>query len=122
MRLEGGSVCGRQGVVGRWGRTVVIEVEEDCQQDGEWDGEEDVADGDVPEIDQPTSIFGRDECCAGWQGLNTDSLHVADVDESGKENDGERCAVVFYKFSNMSLEEFAFANDATSAADAEHEE
>ena len=49
------------------------------------------------------------------------ALHVADVDKSGEEYDGQRRAVIFDKFADIALEEIAAANDSACVACHEHE-
>lgn len=60
MREETGGVV--RGWMGRFegvgGRTVVVEPEENGEQQGKGDGEEDVADGNVPEVDEPAAVGG----------------------------------------------------------------
>lgn len=65
MREETGGVI-RGGGAERWeGRTVVVEPEENGEQQGKGDGEEDVADGNVPEVDEPAAVGGGLEGGAG---------------------------------------------------------
>ena len=41
--------------------TIMIEVEEDSKENSERNSDEDVADGDVPEADEPAAVGGWEE-------------------------------------------------------------
>ena len=43
------------------GLTIMIEVKEDGKENSERNGDEDVADGDVPEVDEPAAVGGWEE-------------------------------------------------------------
>ena len=101
---------------------VVVEVEEDCEQDGEGDRDEDIAQADVPEVDEPPSVCGWEEGFAGGQCGERDGGHLADVHEACEEDYGEGGAVVFDENSNVVLEERAGANEAAEVTHGEHEE
>lgn len=47
--------------------TIMIEVEEDSKENSERNGDEDVADGDVPEVDEPAAVGGWEERFTRWE-------------------------------------------------------
>ena len=90
--------------------TVVIEVEQDGEEDGERYGNEDICDFDVPEMDEPSTILSWIESLAGRECCKRDILHVPNMDESGEENNSEWRAVVFNELSYVALEKIAATN------------
>lgn len=100
----------------------MVEVEEDSKEDGERDGKEDVANREVPEVDEPASIRGWEKCFARRKRFDRHGLHMSDVNKAREEDDGKRDTIVFDELPNMPLKEIAFANDATAITKAEHEQ
>lgn len=119
VRGWGGEGCGGERGVG--GRTVVVEPEENGEQQGKGDGEEDVADGNVPEVDEPAAVGGGLKGGAGRQVLEVDVLHPAHVDEPGEEDEGEWRPVILEKDANRVLEESALAERAAEVGYYKHE-
>lgn len=87
--------------------TVVVEVEQDRQQNRKWDGKEDIPHVKIPERHQPVSVQGREERPAGGQRCEIYIFHVADMNETREEDNGQRSAIVLEEFPNNPLEETA---------------
>lgn len=85
----------------------MVEVEQNGQKKGKWNGKEDVSDTDIPEIHQPVTISRGKEGFTGGQGRNFNIPHMANVDESSEENDSQRCTVILQEFADISLEQRA---------------
>ena len=82
-------MCVRVCVGWRLERTIVIEPKQDSQQKGKWDGEEDVTDRNVPEMDEPASFRdSRFKRNASRESFNLDLPHPANVHEGGEEYQG----------------------------------
>lgn len=100
----------------------MIKVEQDRQENGERDREEDVADIDIPEMDQPASVGCRAEGFARRKGLDVNLSHMADVDESREEHDRQRCAVILDELADVSLEQVAVSEHTADITAHEDEE
>lgn len=100
----------------------MIKVEEDRQENGERDREEDVADIDIPEMDEPASVGCREEGLAGGKGLNVDLSHMADVDEAREKHDRQRRAVILDELTDVSLEQAAVSENTAEIAAHEDEQ
>lgn len=87
--------------------TIVVEVEEDGKEHGEGQRREDIADADLPEVDEPAPIGRRKECRTGREPLQLDLLHPPHVYETGKEDDRQGSPVVLEKHSNSMIEQGA---------------
>ena len=90
----------------------MVEIEQYCKKCGEWNSNEDVCNSDIPEMYKPASISGRKERFAGRQDTQAHISHPANVNESGEENDCERCAVVFDEHPDIMIEQRTCANDS----------
>src|ERR1700761_3706331 len=71
---------------------------------------------------KPVTIGSRMEGFARRQGLDMHILHVTNMDESGKENDRQRRAVVLNELPHVALQEVAFSEHAAPIGEAEHQE
>lgn len=102
--------------------TVMIEIKKYGQKHGKGDGKEDVADIDVPEVNKPATIPSRKERFAGWQGLQVDGVHPPYVNESGKEDDGKRGAIILNGLPDRALEKRAAPDDPAEVRNIEDQE
>lgn len=101
----------------------MIKPEEDGQQKGKGDRNEDVAHGDVPEVDEPASLLhGRHEGDARRQRLERDVLHLAHMHEAGEEDHGQRSAIVLEEDAHGVAEQAAPAELAADIGDGEDEQ
>ena len=101
--------------------TVVIEPKQYSQQDRERDGEKNIADTNLPETNEPASILGWEEGCTGRKRLDWHARHAPDVDEPGKEDNGQGRAIVFDELSHLPLEQIAIANRTANISSHENE-
>lgn len=84
--------------------TVMIEIEEYRQQDGEWYGDKDVTNIDVPKMNEPSTVLGREESFACGECRQIYIFHVANMDEAREEDDGQGRSVVLNELANITLE------------------
>lgn len=99
----------------------MIKVKENRQQHGERYRQEYVPDIHIPEINKPAAAESREKSLARGQCFNRYVFHMANVYESRKKHDCKWSAVVLDEFSDISLEEIAFADHATYVGAHEHE-
>lgn len=95
----------------------MVKPEEYSQQKRKWNGEENLPNIDIPEVDQPFPVKGWKESFAGGQCGDLDTLHVANVNKPSEEDNRQRRAIVFDEFPDISLEETAsteFSADPTA--------
>lgn len=83
----------------------MVEIEQYGQQNCERYGEENLANANLPEVDEPTAVLSRKEGLAGWQSVQLNTPHPANVYKAGEEDDGQRGAIVFNELSNITLEQ-----------------
>lgn len=100
----------------------MVEPKEDGQQHGERDGEEDIADANVPEMDEPATVSRREECLAGRKSCDMDIFHVAEMHKPGEEDDRQWSAIVLDEFPHVSLEKIAFAENATTISKPQYQQ
>jgi hypothetical protein len=100
----------------------MVEVEEDGKEDGERYCKEDVANREVPEVDEPAPICGGEKCFARWKSFDGHGLHMSDVNKAREEDDRKRSTIVFDELPNISLKKIALANDATAIPKAEDQQ
>ena len=72
----------------------MVEPEEDSQKDAERQGNEDLAHGNIPWIDDPARAAGRHKRDARRQRLEVHVLHATNVHEASEEDERQRRAVV----------------------------
>lgn len=82
----------------------MVEPEEDRQEEAKRKGEEYVANGEVPRVDEPTSIFRRVERFRYRKAHDIDICIVSrEVGEASEEDDCQRCTIVLDEFANVSV-------------------
>lgn len=102
--------------------TIVVEIEKYCQQQSKGDGQEDLASAEIPKANQPWSIGSGKKCLTGRQGRDRDIFHVAVVNESGKEDDGKRSAIVLDEFPQVSRKQLGVTHYAASKGESEDQQ
>ena len=107
---------------GRQVLTVMIEPEQDRQENGKRHRQEYITDTHIPKMDQPTTIRRGKECLTRRQSLNDHIPHMSNMNESGKENNRQRRAIILDEFPHMALEKVAFSNNATSVCEPQNQE
>lgn len=88
----------------------MIEPKEDGEQHSERDGEENICDVDIPKVNQPTPVRGREEGRAGRQILDLDLHHAPDVHEASKEDNRQGGPVVLYEGADVVVKQGALAD------------
>lgn len=81
----------------------MIEVEENGKEYGKWYCDEYISYADVPEMNEPSPISGREERFACGQRAQVDLSHLSDVHESREEYDSKRGAVILDEHSDVVL-------------------
>lgn len=102
--------------------TIVIKPKKDGEQQGERDGQEDILHTDIPKVNEPPPVRGRQEGRARGEVLEVDAGHPPDVHEAGEEDDGERGAVVLDEGAHIVVEQGAAAQLAAEVGDGEDED
>lgn len=91
--------------------TVVVKPEENGKEDAERQGDEDLAHGYVPWVDNPVRTAGRHERDARWKRFKTDVLHAPDVYEAREEDERQGCAVVLKEHAHHVRKKIARAEN-----------
>lgn len=102
-------------------QTIMIKVEQDCQEKGEGNGQKDISNVKVPEMYQPRSIQRGEERLASRKNCDIDVSHMADVDEAGEEYNDQRRSVVFKELANISIEEIAVTQFSADPCSHQHQ-
>lgn len=89
--------------------TIVVKIEQNCQEKSKGNRKKDIANADVPKVHQPGAVGCRLERLARGEGCNGDITHSPYVDKPGEEDNGQGRSVVFEKLADVAVEELAFA-------------
>lgn len=95
---------------------IMVEVKEYCQQYREGNGNENVADINVPKMDEPTAVFGWEKSLGCGQRLQVDVGHSANMDKASEEDDGQWCAVVLNEYPDITSEKRSAAERAAQVS------
>ncbi len=101
----------------------MIKPEENGQKHGKWKCSKDLADAQIPEVDEPASVgVSGHECLASGQHLEVNLIHAAKVDEAGEEDEGQGRAVVLEEDTDPVAEEGALSEGGAEVGENEDEE
>lgn len=100
----------------------MIEPKEDGEQQGKRNGQKDVLDLNVPEMDEPGAVPGGHKGRARRQILDLDARHAANVHKARKEDDRQRRAIVLDKRAHIVVEQGAAAQLVAKVGDRKHED
>lgn len=100
----------------------MIKPEEDGEKDGEGECGKDLADAEIPKIDEPAPIIGRLEGDACRESLQMYPFHPSDMHEACEEDNRERGAIVFQEDPYPMQEKAARAHHAAEVGRYENQQ
>src|SRR5690606_166676 len=100
----------------------MVKIKEDCQEQGERNGEENITDWDFPKPDKPRPVEGGCEGTRHRERLQVDRSHFTEILKAGEKDDGEGRAIVAKEDAHVMVEETGVSEDGARIADDQDEE
>ena len=101
--------------------TIMIKVKENGKEEGERNSKKNIANTNVPKMNQPSTVSSRKERFADGKRRHMNIPHVANMHESGEENKGKRRPIVIEESTDNPHEQCTVTQFSADVTTHEHE-